>query len=119
MSYRRVPPPQATSVVRQVRHLIQEGLADPELSATRIAQQLNYNRGSLSRMFHRHTGMTIMDCITQTRLQEAQLLLSRTGDRVGDIARKCGFRDPSYFGRWIRKHTGQLPKDLRDIAVTA
>ena len=48
--------------------------------------KLNYNRGTLSRMFHRHTGVTIMDCITQTRLQEAEMLLSQTDDRIADIA---------------------------------
>src|SRR2546429_165097 len=33
------PPPQISSLVQQVRHLIQDGLADPALSATGIAQQ--------------------------------------------------------------------------------
>lgn len=111
---KRMPPPQTISVVRQVRHMIQEGLADPDLSAKGIASALHYNRGSLSRMFHRHTGMTIMDCITQTRLQQAELLLLQTDDRVSDIARKCGFRDVSYFTRWVKKHVGRVPHVLRD-----
>jgi AraC-like DNA-binding protein len=110
---RHVPPPPAVSVVQQVRHLIREGLADPDLCAKGIAAQLGYNRSSLSLAFHRHTGMTIMDYITQTRLQEAELLLSQTADRVGDVARKCGFRDVSYFTRWVRKHTSHLPSQLR------
>jgi AraC-like DNA-binding protein len=111
---KKLPVPQITSIVRQVRHQILEGLADADLSAKGIAQQLNYNRGSLSRMFHRHTGITIMDCITQTRLQEAELLLAQTDDRIADVARKCGFRDVSYFSRWIKKHTGRSPHELRN-----
>ncbi len=114
---KRMPAPQVTSVVHQVRHLIQEGLADPDLSAKGIAAKLNYNRGSLSRMFHRHTGMTIMDCITQTRLQQAEMLLLQTSDRVGDIAKKCGFRDVSYFTRWVKKHVGRVPHTLRESAA--
>jgi AraC-like DNA-binding protein len=114
---KHMPPTQTVSVVRQVRHLIQEGLADADLSAKGIAAKLHYNRGSLSRMFHRHTGMTIMDCITQTRLQQAELLLLQTDDRIGDIARKCGFRDVSYFTRWIKKHVGRVPHVLRDQAA--
>jgi AraC-like DNA-binding protein len=113
----RLTPPPVSSVLRQVRHLVREGLADPELSAREIATQLNYNRSSLSRMFHRHTGMTIMDCITQTRLEEAKMLLARTEERVTDIAVKCGFRDVSYFSRWVRKHTGRSPHDLRDLEL--
>jgi AraC-like DNA-binding protein len=108
------PPPQITSLVQQVRHLIQDGLADPGLSATGIAEQMNYNRGSLSRMFHRHAGLTIMECITQMRLQQAEFLLQQTDDRIGDIARKCGFRDLSYFTRWVKKHVGSVPHKLRN-----
>jgi transcriptional regulator GlxA family with amidase domain len=48
-----------------------------------------------------------------TRLQEAELLLTQTDDSIGKIARKCGFADPSYFARWIKKHTGRLPRALR------
>ena len=85
------------------------------LSAKGIAAKLNYNRGTLSRMFHRHTGVTIMDCITQTRLSEAEMLLSQTDDRIADIARKCGFGDISYFSRWVKKHTGRSPHELRGV----
>jgi AraC-like DNA-binding protein len=108
-----IPVAQAPSLVRQVRHLIEEGLADPDLSAKGIATRLNYNRGALSRTFHRQTGSTIMESITHSRLQEAEMLLEQTDDRVCDIARRCGFRDVSYFTRWVKKHTGRLPSHLR------
>jgi AraC-like DNA-binding protein len=32
---------------------------------------------------------------------------------VMNIARKAGFRSPIYFCRWIRKHTGMTPEELR------
>jgi AraC-like DNA-binding protein len=109
----RLPPSPTASVVNQVRHLIREGLADPELSAQRIARRLNYNRAALSRLFREQGGQTIMDAITQARLREAELLLGRTDARIGDVARQCGFRDGSYFTRWVKKHTGRMPSDLR------
>ncbi len=110
-----IPPPRTSTAIQRVRHLIQEGLSDPTLSASGIADQLSYNRSALSQLFHRQTGMTIMQCITQTRLQEAEMLLSGTKDRIRDIAKKCGFRDVSYFSRWIKKHTGQIPRTLRSV----
>jgi len=109
-----LPLPQTPSIVRQVLHQIEEGVADPDLSAKGIAARLNYNRGALSRLFHQQTGTTIIECITQSRLAEAEMLLKQTDERIGDIARKCGFRDISYFTRWVKKHTGRLPKRLRD-----
>lgn len=113
----KLPPPAADSIVHQVRHLIREGLSDPDLSANRLADQLHYSRGALSRAFRQHSGMTLIECITQTRLQEAEMLLTGSDDRIGDVARKCGFRDASYFTRWVRKHTGRLPGELRGNKV--
>jgi AraC-like DNA-binding protein len=110
----QLPPQPISTLAAQVRHLIQEGLSDPDLSAKGIAAKLKYNRSSLSRTFHRDTGITIMECITQTRLQEAALLLQQTGDRIGDISRKCGFRDAAYFSLWIKKHVGRMPHQLRE-----
>ena len=46
----------------------------------------SYNHGSLSRTFHHHTGMTIMDCITQNRLQLAELLLLQTSRATSAIS---------------------------------
>lgn len=109
----RLPRTATASVVQQVRHLIREGLADTELSAQRIARQLDYDRAALSRLFREQSGQTIMDAITQARLREAELLLGRTDARIGNVARHCGFRDGSYFTRWVKKHTGRMPSDLR------
>jgi len=112
-----VPPPPVASLVRQVRHLIREGLADPDLSAAGIATKLNYHRGSLSRAFHAQTGVTILDCITQTRLHEAELLLQHGDERIAEVARKCGFPDGAYFTRWVKRHTGRLPSQIRRSAA--
>lgn len=105
--------PEVPSAVIQTQHRIQQGFADPDLSTEAIAKDLGYHRGSLSRLFHRHTGITIIDFLTQARLQEARTLLVHTDDKISEIARKCGFREPTYFCRWLRQHTGLVPTDLR------
>jgi AraC-like DNA-binding protein len=101
------------SVVRQAQQVIHADFTDAELSVDRIASQLNYHRGSLSRAFHRHTGVTIVDYIAQVRLQHARMLLMNTEQRVSDIAGRCGFREANYFCRWIARHTGLPPSKLR------
>ena len=42
-----------------LQQIIHAEFTDPDLSVDRIADQLNYHRGSMSRAFHRHTGVTI------------------------------------------------------------
>ncbi len=109
--------PEVTTAIRQARHLIEQEFADPGLSAKSIAHRLGYHRSSLSRMFHRQTGVTMMDYITQVRLQEAQSLLMHSEFKVADITRKCGFREVTYFCRWLRNHVGQTPSQIRESAT--
>ena len=109
--------PEVPSVVAQAQQIIQQEFADPALSAGSIAERLHYHRVSLSRLFHRNTGVTLIDYLTQVRLQEARALLQRTPDKVAEVAHKCGFKDGAYFARWLRKHTGALPKQMRQMPL--
>lgn len=105
------------SVVRQAQQIIHADFTDADLSVDRIANQLNYHRGSMSRAFHRHTGVTIIDYISQVRLQHARMLLMNTEQRISDIAARCGFRESNYFCRWVSRHTGLPPSKLRRSAT--
>jgi AraC-like DNA-binding protein len=105
--------PLVPTEVQQAQQIIQQEFGNMNLSAASIAEQLNYHRGSLSRLFHKHTGMTVIDYLTEIRLQEAKSLLQNTNDKISEIARKCGFREATYFCRWLRKHTGHAPRELR------
>lgn len=105
------------SVVRQAQQIIHSSFADPELSVDVLARQLNYHRGSISRVFHKYTGVTIVDYISQVRLQHAKMMLMNTEQRVADIAIKCGFRESNYFCRWINRQTGMPPSQLRRAAT--
>ncbi len=109
--------PEVPSVVAQVQQIIQQEFPDPDLSAGAIAERLHYHRVSLSRLFHRNTGITLIDYLTQVRLQEARALLQHTPDKIAEVAHKCGFKDGAYFARWLRKHTGSLPKHLRQMPL--
>lgn len=112
----RVPQPAIASVVQEVQHIVREGMADPSLCVKGIAAQLDLHRSTLSRLYRQHTGTTIMEAITQTRLREAELLLTNANVRIKDVARKCGFTDISYFSRWMRKHTSRTPGRMRASA---
>jgi AraC-like DNA-binding protein len=108
--------PQIAPLVQRATHMIEQEFADPGLSAERIAAELSYHRGSLSRLFHKQTGVTLIEYLTHVRLQEAKALLRHTDHKVAVVAEKCGFREVTYFCRWIRKHTGKTPGELRESA---
>src|SRR4051794_17423811 len=46
------------SVVRQAQQMIHAEFGDPDLSVDSISARLHYHRGSMSRVFHKHTGVT-------------------------------------------------------------
>jgi AraC-like DNA-binding protein len=111
-------PPRASHIGRATEIIAQE-FADPELSAASIARRIGYHRGSLSRVFRRDTGETIIGHLTRVRLREAQALLAHTSEPVTAVAHQCGFRDVAYFCRWYRQHTGTTPGARRRAAGEA
>lgn len=48
------------------------------------------------------------------RLREARRLLQQTDEKVGDIAAKTGFRDPSYFTKAYTSEFGETPSETRN-----
>ena len=104
------------SLIGRVTEIIAQEFADPELSTASIARATGYHRGSLSRIFTRETGETVIGHLTRVRLREAHALLVHTREPVAAVARQCGFRDVAYFCRWFRKHTGTTPGGSRQVA---
>lgn len=101
------------SAANRARSVIAEQFADPDLSTRSLASQLGMHRGTLSRLFHRETGGTLVHYLAKVRLLEAQSLLKHSDDSLAIITRQCGLREVSYFGRWFKKCTGKTPAQYR------
>lgn len=86
---------------------------DPSLNVQSLAHRLKRNRSTLSRVFHRAYGMTMIEYIIRLRVQNALSELKQTRDSVADIACRCGFTDQGYFSRQIRRYTGTSPLQFR------
>jgi AraC family transcriptional activator of pobA len=73
-----------------------------------IVQQSGYQRDHLNRLVKKETGLSLGQFRTQQRLIKAKELLSH-GIRVANVADAIGIPDQSYFSRWFRQLTGQVP----------
>ncbi len=92
---------------------IRQHLADPTLSASRVAAALGVSERQISRIFSRHGG--VARWITDERLERAQASLTSPGRRsVGQVARECGFGSQSYFARVFKQRFGVSPRDVLD-----
>ena len=64
----------------------------------------------LSRTFKKHTGFGFNEFLTLVRLQHAEnLLKSRQGKSISEIAYSCGFNDSNYFSDKFRRVYGTSP----------
>ena len=63
----------------------------------------------LSRIVSRVSGRRAVDLIRENVISEAQLLLSQGELNVQQVSHMLNFPNPSYFGRYYLKATGETP----------
>lgn len=92
---------------------IEKNLYNPELSLKITAAAVFANESYLSRMFKKVTGKSMIEYISQRRIEESIELLNNTDDKVYEIAERIGFRDAHYFSICFKKHVGITIKEFR------
>ncbi|MCF2875236.1 MULTISPECIES: helix-turn-helix domain-containing protein [unclassified Tenacibaculum] len=96
------------SFKRLVRnHFIQEK------SVSFYAQKLNLTANYLNDRIKKYTGKTAKEHITNRILLEAKNMLLYTDMDVAEISFILQFNEPSYFGKFFKKHTQTTPKLFR------
>jgi transcriptional regulator GlxA family with amidase domain len=99
--------------VDQALRVIHRRAADPLFGIESLAGTLRTHRSTLSRRFRKAVGISPIEYITRLRVQNALSLLKESAMSVAEIARQCGYDDPNYFSRLIRRHTGHSPLQFR------
>ena len=66
----------------------------------------------LTRAFRASRGCSIGDCVAQSQVDHARLLLA-TDESVKTIAYSLGFSSPSAFAHAFRRATGESPHEFR------
>lgn len=79
-----------------------------------FASLLNVNSSYLSNLFHKHTGVTITEYVTKTRMEHAATLLGYTQDSIRTIAENIGIPDVQYFSRLFKRKYGLTPTQYRE-----
>ncbi len=121
--FEQAPGPEAalSGKVSLCRRLVTARLHDPTLSAGSLAAALACSPAYLSHLFATETGMRLAEFINRERVQLAERLMLRPELNLSAIAWACGYRQPAYFSRVFRRHTGTTPKHRRHtlLATTA
>ncbi len=101
-----------SSFVKEVIRYIQENITKT-LTTAKIAERFGLNRSHLCECFHKETGRTIGEFITDLRIKEAKRLLTTSDLSIAQISNLLGFSSQSHFSRVFKKETNHTPLELR------
>ena len=82
-------------------------------TAQDYAERLSIHVNYLNRAVKETTGKPTMTHIAERVIAEAKSLLKHTDWNINDIAYALGFGYASYFNNFFKKHTGAIPKSIR------
>ena len=97
----------------RVMQYVEEHIADTDANIDAMAEAAATSRSGLFRKMKGIVGLTPADFLREARIKRACLLLTATQIPVADIAYRCGFNDPKYFGKCFKASTGCSPTEYR------
>lgn len=86
-----------------------------ELNRKLLSDLVFISPDHLARLFKQETGKTLINYITDKRIEEAKKLLSTSQATVYLIADQVGYDNYSYFSKIFKKITGLTPLEYRQI----
>ncbi|ABG40356.1 two component transcriptional regulator, AraC family [Paraglaciecola sp. T6c] len=96
----------------KLRSNIIQHLTDPEFTVDQLAESLAMSRRSLSRKCQSECQQTIVQFMTEVRMQSALKLLNESKLSVSEIAYGTGYESLSYFSRTFKKFYGKAPSTI-------
>lgn len=106
-----LPVSTASKTLSRVLDTVLQNLAQPWDIAV-LAQQAGMSRRSFDRHFQQSVGQSAKQWLQQARIEQAKTLLSR-GERVEQVAERCGFASGSAFRAQFAQWTGVPPSQFR------
>ncbi len=97
-----------------VRKYIYRNIADEALSLEMVSKHFGYSAEHFSRKFRQMTGITFQSYLGDVRMERAKELLGDPESAIAWVSAQVGFKDPAYFSKVFKKHTGLLPKEYKN-----
>lgn len=88
---------------------------DQGLSLKTLGHQFHVNAIYLGQLFQKELGVVFSEYLNRIRLEKAKELLKTTHYRAGEIGKKVGYSDTTYFYKQFKKTVGTTPSEWRKI----
>ena len=86
-----------------------------QLSLDEIARAAHLSVSRLSHIFREQTSLTIIDYLTNVRVEHAKDLLISTNKNCTEICFESGYNNQSYFTRTFKEFVGVPPRQFREM----
>lgn len=83
-----------------------------ERSVSYYAGKLNITRNHLNKCTKAVLNKSASMLVSEMLILEAKVLINKNKRDISELAFSLGFKDPSYFGRFFKKHTGLTPTEF-------
>jgi AraC-like DNA-binding protein len=103
---------QTSRYVREAAEYIRQHY-DTDLEVKEVADAVHLHPTYLQRIFKAGMGRTLVDYLTETRMEKAKMLLARTDIPITQIADYVGLNSRQYFSMLFRKMVGITPIEYR------
>ncbi len=87
---------------------------DARWYADALAVSPNY----LARVVKQISGKCTMEWINEAVMTDVRTSLIHTEESIKEISARLGFNNPAFFGKYVKKHSGMSPKQLRSYLKT-
>ena len=84
-------------------------------TAREVAEHFGYNPEYLTTILKQNTGLTMVEHINRSKVEEAKKLLLNTNYTISEIAPLCGFGDVKYFSKLFSRLTDATPMEYRNV----
>ncbi|TCT16246.1 two-component system response regulator YesN [Natranaerovirga pectinivora] len=98
--------------VKEICEFIEENY-NSKINLDDIANAAGFSKYHISRIFKQHMGTTIIDYLTQKRINKARELLKEGNYSIKQISSMVGYSDPNYFTWTFKKIEGVSPVKYR------
>ena len=106
------PSPRDQEFLNHLHAVIRQHLEENEFSVEALGSEIGLSRVQLYRKVKALTGLSPVELLRKTRLNQADNLLKTTGMNISEVAYAVGFTSPSYFSKCFKDEFGVQPKSL-------